>query len=75
MAVTMDDILSLVRLQLGKRRVRPEDRLVEDLGAESMDFVNIMAAAESRFNISLGDEDVSKILTVDDLYHLLLNRG
>jgi acyl carrier protein len=75
MAVTMDDTLSLVRLQLGKRRARPEDRFVEELGAESMDLVNIMAAAESRFNISLEDEDVSKILRVKDLYSLLRKRA
>ena len=39
--MTLNDIQQLVGLQLGRMTVRPEDRLYDDLGAESMDLVNL----------------------------------
>ena len=43
--VSMDDIKRLVGIQLGVRNVSEQDKLVEDLGAESADVANIIAAA------------------------------
>lgn len=71
MAVTGEDIQTLVGLQLGKRKVSAQDRLMEDLGAESADIVNIIATIEDKYRISLEEADISMVRTVKDLYDLI----
>ena len=39
-----------------------------DLGADSLDMVEIAMKAEEEFNLTLPDEEAEKIVTVDDLY-------
>jgi acyl carrier protein len=68
MAVTIDDVLSLVAVQLGRKRVAAEDRLVEDLGAESLDLVNIVAALEDLCGIDIPEEEIADLRTVADLH-------
>jgi acyl carrier protein len=71
MAVTIKDIQILVGLQLGRRKVSAQDRLMEDLGAESADIVNIIATVEDKYRISLAEADISRVRTVRDLYDLI----
>lgn len=73
MAVTIEDIQTLVGLQLGKCKVSAPDRLMEDLGAESADMVNIIATVEDKYRISLQETDISRVRTVRDLYDLIKN--
>jgi acyl carrier protein len=73
MAVTIEDIQTLVGLQLGQRKVSGQDRLLEDLGAESADIVNIIATVEDKYHISLEEADISRVRTVRDLYDLVKN--
>ena len=68
MPVALDEIRTLVRLQLGAREARAEDRIVEDLGAESLDIVGILAAVEDRFGVSLDETAIPEIRTVADLH-------
>ena len=42
-------------------------RLVEDLGADSLDVVEMVMAFEDEFGVSLPDEDVEKMKTVKDV--------
>jgi acyl carrier protein len=39
---------------------------VDDLGADSLDQVELIMAMEEEFNVSISDEDAEKILTVQD---------
>jgi acyl carrier protein len=71
MVVTIEDIQTLVGLQLGRRKVSAPDRLMEDLGAESADIVNIIATVEDKYQISLEEADISRVRTVRDLYDLI----
>lgn len=71
MTVTVADIQTLVRVQLGIREVSVEDRFMEDLGAESVDLVNIIAAVEDKYHIFFTDADIPKIRTVRELYDLV----
>ena len=61
------EIIQLVALQLGKHRVAPEDRFIEDLGAESIDIVNIIATAEERYGLFISEEAMGRIRTPGDL--------
>lgn len=68
MSVTLDDVRALVALQLGRRTVEAGDRLVEDLQAESLDVMNVVAAAEDRYGVSLDESEIPDLRTVADLY-------
>jgi len=65
---TLDDVRRLVERQLGRRHVRPGDRIVEDLGAESLDVVNLVAAAEDDYGVEIGEEELADVHTVADLH-------
>jgi acyl carrier protein len=69
--IALDEIRALVRLQLGAREARAEDRIVEDLGAESLDIVSILAAVEDRFGVSLDETAIPEIRTVADLHRMV----
>lgn len=71
MTVTIEDIQSLVGLQLGVRDVSAKARFIEDLGAESVDLANLIAAAEDRFRISFDEEQIARVNTVQELYELI----
>ena len=75
MVVTVEEVQALVRLQLGKRKVSSDDRLMEDLGAESADIVNIVAAAEDKFDVSFNEADIAAVRTVKDVYQMINASG
>lgn len=72
--VSLDDIQQLVELQLGRRNVSAEDRLVEDLGAESADIANLVAAAEEKYRISIKESEIARIYTPADLFRIVQER-
>jgi acyl carrier protein len=47
--------------------VRPESNIKGDLGADSLDTVELVMACESVFNISVPDADAEKLATVQDI--------
>ncbi len=47
--------------------VQPEARLVEDLGADSIDAVELIMTVEDAFSIEISDEVLQNIKTVNDL--------
>jgi acyl carrier protein len=62
--------------QLGveEDEVTPNARLVDDLGADSLDTVEVTMALEEEFNIEIPDADVERIVTVQDVVNYLTRR-
>ena len=73
MAITIEEITRIISLQLGVHQVRENDRILEDLGAESADIINILAAIESKFQVFIDEMDIAKIRTVKDLYQRIVD--
>lgn len=69
------EVLDMVALQLGLRKVALQDRFIEDLGAESVDIVNIIAAAEEQFSIFIDEETASRLQTIGDLVQFIDRRA
>jgi acyl carrier protein len=46
--------------------VTPNAKFIEDLGADSLDTVELVMAFEEEFDLEIPDEDAEKIVTVDD---------
>ncbi|MFO0774584.1 MAG: acyl carrier protein [Nitrospiraceae bacterium] len=59
-------VKKIIAEQLGveEDEVTPEASFVEDLGADSLDTVELVMALEEEFEIEIPDEDAEKILTV-----------
>jgi acyl carrier protein len=68
------EIAELVALQLGAPAVEPGDRLVEELGAESADVLNLVATLEDRYEIEIDEEEIPRLSTVADVHRLVRRR-
>jgi len=55
--------------------VTMEKSLMEDLGADSLDIVDLVMAFEDEFGVKISDQDLSKIKTVKDVVEALKSRA
>ncbi len=69
MATTADRVKDIVVEQLGVNpdQVSPDSKFVDDLGADSLDTVELIMALEEAFGTEIDDEDAEKLQTVDDV--------
>jgi acyl carrier protein len=56
-------------------KVTPEASFVEDLGADSLDTVELVMAFEEEFGIEIPDEDAEQLQTVGDAIRYLQEKG
>ncbi|SPE41195.1 acyl carrier protein (ACP) [Candidatus Sulfotelmatobacter sp. SbA7] len=63
-----EKVRQIVSEQLGvdEAEVTPSASFIDDLGADSLDQVELVMALEEAFNMEVGDEDAEKILTVQN---------
>jgi acyl carrier protein len=54
------------QLNVAEKDVVPEASFVDDLGADSLDQVELIMAMEEEFDVSISDEEAEKIITVQD---------
>ncbi|WP_375322874.1 acyl carrier protein [Candidatus Karelsulcia muelleri] len=68
----MDDIFSKIKfiiiekLGVDEKKVIPEASFINDLGADSLDEVELIMEFEKKFDIIISDDIAEKIITVDD---------
>lgn len=72
-----DRVKALLAEQIGldPEEITPEASLVEDLGADSLDCIEIVMACEEKFEIEISDEDAQNLKTVADVMTYLERRG
>ena len=75
MATTADRVNEIVIEQLGvsPEQVTPQAKFVDDLGADSLDTVELIMALEEAFEIEIDDEDAEKLQTVADVIKYIEN--
>jgi acyl carrier protein len=68
MQVSQDKIKQIIADQLGvkKEEVVENAKFVDDLGADSLDTVELVMALEEEFGVEIPDEDAEKLTTVGD---------
>lgn len=75
--MTVDkDVFKIVSEQLGvdEEKVNSDASFVDDLGADSLDTVELVMAFEEKFGIDIPDEDAEKIRTVGDAIRYIQER-
>ncbi len=67
--MTFEKVRDIICNQLGKSedKVTLESSIVEDLGADSLDVVEMLMAMEEEFNMTLPDEACADLKTVNDI--------
>jgi acyl carrier protein len=63
------------QLGVNPDQVTPEAKFIEDLGADSLDTVELVMAFEEEFGAEIPDEDAEKLQTVGDVVKYIEERG
>ena len=63
------------QLGVDPERVKIEASFIDDLGADSLDIVELVMAMEEEFGIEIPDEDAEKLKTVGDVSNYLQAKG
>jgi acyl carrier protein len=59
--------------EIPREKIKPEAQIFADLGLDSLDIVDLVAAIQKRFNIQVRDDErVRSIRTLQDLYSYLM---
>ncbi len=68
MATNQERLIEIIAKQLGvdEDSVTPDASFMEDLGADSLDTVELVMALEEEFDLEIPDGDAEKIQTVQD---------
>jgi acyl carrier protein len=72
MLIDLEDVCRTVSLVLGRRGVKADDRLMEDLAAESMDILVVMVTLEEKHGVTIDETAMAAVSTVRDLYDVVL---
>jgi acyl carrier protein len=69
-------VKKIVTEQLGvkEEEITPESSFVDDLGADSLDTVELVMAFEEEFETEIPDDDAEKMVTVKDAVAYIVNR-
>ena len=63
------------QLSVEAEKVVPEASFINDLGADSLDTVELVMAFEEKFDLEIPDEDAEKITTVKDAIDYIQEKG
>ena len=68
-----DRIRTIIATELGVKpeQITPEAKFIEDLGADSLDTVELVMALEEEFGNEIPDEDAEKLISVGDVIRFI----
>ena len=73
--MAIDKIKKLLaeQLNISEDTISESSKIVDDLGADSLDVVELLMTLEDEFGVSVSDEDAVKIKTVGDIAKIIEN--
>jgi acyl carrier protein len=72
-----EKIIKMIASKLGKKveTITLESKLIEDLGADSLDIVEMLTMLEDEYNITIPDQDAMKLSTIGDIVSFMEKQG
>ncbi|ENI6287825.1 acyl carrier protein [Campylobacter jejuni] len=72
---TFDDVKAVVveQLSIDADAVKMETKIIEDLGADSLDVVELIMALEEKFEVEIPDSDAEKLIKIEDVVNYIDN--
>jgi len=72
-----EKVISIIMEQLDVTREEcvPEALFIDDLGADSLDLVELIMEMEETFDVQIADNELEKIRTIKDVFDFLKSRG
>ncbi|HDR05366.1 MAG TPA: acyl carrier protein [Candidatus Marinimicrobia bacterium] len=73
--ITFEELRDLVadKLKVDEKKVTMEASFIDDLGADSLDTVELIMSLEDKFELSISDDDAKELKTVGNVYQYLKN--
>ena len=74
---TLDTVKKVVvdQLSVDEKLVTPEARFTDDLGADSLDIVELVMALEEEYDVEIPSDDLAELNTVGDVINYLKDKG
>lgn len=71
--MTLEKLRKLLadQLNLAPEKITAESKIIDDLGADSLDIVEMLMVLEEEFNITVNDEESVNLKTVGDIVKLI----
>lgn len=75
--MTIDKVKKLVakQLNIGLDKIKDDSKLVEDLGADSLDMVEMLMTLEEEFGITIPDEEASEMTTIQAVVDVINSKA
>lgn len=72
---TFDDVKAVVveQLSIDADAVKMESKIIEDLGADSLDVVELIMALEEKSEVEIPDSDAEKLIKIEDVVNYIEN--
>ncbi|EAJ9475785.1 acyl carrier protein [Campylobacter jejuni HB-CJGB-LXC] len=72
---TFDDVKAVVveQLSIDADAVKMESKIIEDLGVDSLDVVELIMALEEKFEVEIPDSDAEKLIKIEDVVNYIDN--
>ena len=61
------------QLNLSADQIKPESDVVKDLGADSLDVVELLISLEDDYGVSIPEDDIVNVKTVQDIVDMIEN--
>lgn len=70
-----EDVRDVVveQLSVSPDAVKMESKIIEDLGADSLDVVELIMALEEKFDVEIPDSDAEKLISIEDVVKYVEN--
>lgn len=71
------EIVQIIATQLGKKveDIKLESKLIQDLGADSLDIVELLMKLEDEYGITIPDQDAANLVTIGDVVKFMQSQN
>lgn len=69
----IEEIIEIIKeeLETEGKEITKKTRIIEDLGADSLDKIEVMSIIGEKLNVDFVEEEIKKISTVEDIYNYI----